>query len=1788
MKFSPQLFAGTATGAYLTGSSTDHSDPFATFLGGVVGGAVGSNFDLSLPRGTLNPINTRVNIKNSFNNPRDLRASMLAEITDGLRSRSANSTFSGDFSVTQPFSTINSNNVDAAITGYNDMSNSDLQRSYLNFKNNRNVFVGIHDSTGMNAFNSFTPSRAMVTEKATLAERQNSMYSYLMNVAGEDAEFARQRVDELTPFLGKLESSMTISDGVLSTKAFGENMKISLTQTLGDGVTTGYVSNNNAYLAGTYNLTGGLIANQQEGFEAIAKSMGIVEDSPGGRALQEMLGRHGGVTKEGALGFLSSLNLSDSAMAAAVKGLEENKQWDEFSTSELLKKRIADINGTSYEREVSEYAKHVSNLVDFSKTVRYDNSANQIVEKNGEALRNVGTVSRGTGELSELTKLRRNIVGDGIDRFSQVKADANLKLTGLNHTTDSPSHFLAYNRNANTVNRRALQAPTNNRANSLDQAFDSFKNVFKGNSTLSSAVALRSETFDMEKIGDTLSRTLGGNVTLADGYSIANSQRLSRFSATGVRKVSIPSDSQNNVAIKNPLVEKLMRGDTTMSELQHRAGGFESLVKFNTSLNQEKVFGEIVSNMKGIQGSANYTDAVAFLTNNTTDRFEGAVDHAISAVEKYQKELGLDADDPRLHLRLQDSYLETMGKKIAMRRKHIDLSGEKGFASAVIDDYNSKIDDVVFRLDVGRFDEAEESFKNAITDFNNNRSDAISSHRMMNGIGGQTVGYGLEGESVKLPDAYTKYKLLGIQTSLDSAGKGTLDMIYEGTLGLDENYVGKGFGINSKEQFLLAQRDTFGKAGVIGTMIDRKLIQDTGSGIIVNKGATSSGEELRLSYEDFNKSINDTSQYNAHTSSMIKSTYVDFSRNVDMISDHNNAGYKAEAMIRDSLKAKANTSDVLSDTVWKSLREYQDKNAVDKKGLAGLVNYGLATTNEKASLATLANVFMRNEERFSKLQTAFNSNKININKAVAQFQKIDPTFKPNSVISTQVFADMRSSLDNMQATLAERFNDRSGVYAMLADNNQRTSAIDFFVRSAKFTSDIKTSKISISSLNRTAISETGAGTTGKSMSWNAQLQLLSGGYSYDDLDAFAKFDKSSYNDLQAISGMIDTHKNSINEHFDYSKNTQFKNAFNATPGDRRDMFKKLGVNTGNDVDFYNLSYTPEGSFKAMPIIYDETRLFDSFTSTKTGVETNRRATSLMYDIIKSDMELQATTDESVKASIRGELDTLHNRLQGHINPALSGSTSAGKAALTRSGSSSLQSTVGAINGDMTSFLADEKSAGRHTSFVAVSQEGAMKRLQLSGIDVADLEAMNKHHLERIGKTSLYRLKLQDGNPFFGIVNREPATGPMSARLAEYVVDMSIKGKGSENSLFIKSEDPIYKLFQFGDYDFDNTTEYFMDDMNNKSAEQRAAILAKGQKVAREYSALEDFAQGLGVKNNKTDKMASLFDVFEQNKAKIKTEEDWHNAYLSHLNDTSKQSGLRKIVSPQVTMLSAALNNSLMKVSDDSDQGVKAARVLTHYFVENLLKAQHAEAGGSVNTVAENLSNLRTNALKQGGSQREYLDKLKDSLTDMIQKHKGTSSYDMGMDAITRIVDAESINMTSNPVNSMELGGAGLGKRFDQRIENLRNMIDGNDQAIPLFRREADEVDVAKTAKVGYDRFKNVTKQFYQKNKKTLALGAAGLGGVALAFQHKPTNEVTADVGRQTLAPSTMTDQESSRSMTGGRDFNRSSEYITPHRDARKSVTVEGQYVNDSDNYREDSRQSVFGDNVNSAQIEYRE
>lgn len=1813
MKFDPRLFAGigAVTGGAIAGNTGDDFEFAPALLGSGIGAAVGYNFDASLPAGIKDPLVTQMDISGGLGAVRDYRGDMLSEMEADLRSRASSSTYSGDFTPDNIFKTVNEDNIESAISHLKGLNKTDLNRTFINFKSGRpNSFMSLEDNEGNSRLNGYMPSRILVAEDSNLTVKQKALYNYYVNVLGEDSTFAATKVDELTPFLNRVDSSLSFADGKMTGSAFGDKFNIHLTQTLGDGQTTGYIANNNVYLANKFNIAGGLIAQgqgqTQDSFAVVASTLGLKDGAASHESLRRMLLDKEGISKEAVLGLLADANLSDDALREAVEKLESNMQWDEYSTSEHLKSKLAKLNNLpgNYTPQVSAYARSISNTVDYGQTLRYDQESNGILEHEGSALRSLKTTSTEVGQRSELQRMTGQLAASGLEVFSQVKADANTKFYSPSANAQAPSLFVPYGRNPNTVGRRALTLPKINKKTVADQGFEHFKRTFSGEEVLGSSVGLRAETIDMEKMGSVMSKVLGGNITLADGYSIANKDTMSRFEVEGHRKVKIGSNAANEVALRNPLIESLMTGSTTIVEAQKKMTGAGSLVRYNTKQNQEKVYNEFAnawSSFHNLEGD-DFFNAFSKASANSSEKLGHVYGKVEEAVEAFRKSHRLEATDPQLAEYAKYEYFDLMSERLKLTSKNIDKAGANTYAAEAASRYNRDIEHMLLSLERGDRANADLLFTGAIDDFNERRREAIQSIRLLSGKSGQTIAYNPDGSAVKLPESYGSYILDGVQIAEDRNGKKALELLYRGNLNLGDNYVGKGFSINAKEQFILTEKDYIGKAGMLNDLFAKGHIKEVEGGLEIAAESlydSSKGSRI-ISYERLAEELHGLATDS--TADLLSDeaavdaiqAYRHFSQNVDIISDNKNTGYGNVKAIKSDLKYGKSTSDYVSQTVWDSLREYKNTNDVSKKHLGGLVDYALATTNEKASLATLATVVTNNIARFNKLGTDLQKGAIDTQTAINRFNTLVPSFKPTSTNTQELLDEMTAHITSVHEDIASRFNTRQGVYEALTNNNIRQNDIDFFVRSSKFTDDIRKTKVNISSLNRRAIGETGAGLTDKSMSWNAQLQLLNNGYTHEDLDHFGKFNRGSYNDLLALTGMGEHHADAINDKLDYSRNAVFKNAFNALPEERRDMFKRLGINSGKSVDFYNLSYIPNGSFRSIPIIYDETRLFDSYE--KGGVETNKRAVGLMYDIIQSDMELAHTKDSDTRKAIQERLDLLHSRLQGHIEPSLSGSTSAGKAALTREGAASMQATVGAINGSFSDFLADEKAASRHTSYVAVSEHGALKRLQLAGLDVKSIDELNEKHMERIGNTSLYRLKLDENSPFFGIVNREPATGPLSARLAEYIVDKSIyNSKGAKDSLFIKSEDLIYKYFQFGDYDFDNVTEYYMQDMMQVDKATRENILAKGRATALEYGSLERFASKLGVKNNKSSKMDSLFDVLEKNLHSITSEEDWYTTYLDYLNKKSGQAGLRKIVSPSVTMLSASLNNSLMRqFGDNHDEGVKAARVLTHYFVENLLKAQHASAdkAGSA-TVAEDLANAREKYFRGQASQSFYTDMLEKQLKEMLQNHDPKSKeYELGLDAINKIVSAETTYMTDAPINPMEMGKANRDKEFSEKLKNLKDMVNGKEQGKTVINRVAvEDADIASLSKEGYDRFKNITKQMFHNNKKALALGAAGIAGVTLAFQDKPdygsNYTATADLGRHTLAPNSMQD-DTAREAVEGQSLHRSSEYLTPHRDARRAVTIDGQYVNPASNYRDDVRRSVFGDNINSAQVEYRE
>ena len=162
----------------------------------------------------------------------------------------------------------------------------------------------------------------------------------------------------------------------------------------------------------------------------------------------------------------------------------------------------------------------------------------------------------------------------------------------------------------------------------------------------------------------------------------------------------------------------------------------------------------------------------------------------------------------------------------------------------------------------------------------------------------------------------------------------------------------------------------------------------------------------------------------------------------------------------------------------------------------------------------------------------------------------------------------------------------------------------------------------------------------------------------------------------------------------------------------------------------------------------------------------------------------------------------------------------------------------------------------------------------------------------------------------------------------------------------------------------------------------------------------------------------------------------------------------------------------------------------------------------------------------------------------------------------------------------------IGKTFKESLELAADVYEGNTQAIGLHKTVKVDADIADYAKVGYDRFKTTAKQLFHNNKKVLGYSAAGLAGVAIAFRDNPDEaykqSATADVGRQSLAPNKM------EAPVEGQTSGSPSEYVTPHRDARRAVTVEGQHVGRREDARYNAQKSIFGDSIESAQVEYRE
>lgn len=1053
----------------------------------------------------------------------------------------------------------------------------------------------------------------------------------------------------------------------------------------------------------------------------------------------------------------------------------------------------------------------------------------------------------------------------------------------------------------------------------------------------------------------------------------------------------------------------------------------------------------------------------------------------------------------------------------------------------------------------------------------------------------QTVGYTPEGLPVRTSKDLESFKLKSINMEEMSEGKPKIVMTLEGTSTLSNSPVSKIFGLDTKTQVTHLENQEFIKSGLVAELVNRGEIIDTGTGYQTIKGMRSYTNLENLFSKSVGTMLKDPLFQDKNYYRTLSRTLRD---SVGIITDVSDSGQNVFREIKDSIVSGTNTTkmdDRLYDLLMKGYN-------TDNKNLTSLSKLGVTLTSSKASSSTILESLLsfkeQTRENIKSLKTSLFTNaygnELNLVKANLSVLGID-TLDNVDVTDSKALATAINTVERrfnvsyatFSNNMVSYFNDPIKKLDTLATNPE-----EYF----KFLPVLQPTKsenisLSIGTPSRRLEGVLGSATENKSMSQNAQLQLLYSGLDVEDLSVFGKHNPAKLTDLHSLIQMKNIASESVNEQLSQVPQQAFQRALSVQSDGRREALKNIGVDIKGAYGVYNLS-TPMLGYKSIPIPLETSSIFGSTYIADTNSYRNPMGIRMIRDIIETDTLLantnNATEQQVLTTKLQGQLEQFDSDVvKAHI---FSSTNPLPKSATRLDSRRSMLNNVAPSAGNLDDFLEARKAQGLHQSFAEVSIGGAIERLRSAGFKVKDAQDLMTNYTETVntGGIEVTRLKTKSANPFFSVINREPATGPGSTRVLEYILNTDFQE--NDMSLRLSWKDKLYKYLQFGDFDADHVAEFFPDSRNPKTQEVYNKLIP----IAEKLTTMTTYGENLGVKGGEKS-LTSLLDF-------LKGSQDYSGAiqdFFSEAQIGNEQAGLRKQVAPAATRLASALNNSL-DLAGLSFEDAMPARVLSHYTVENLIKSAHSSTEKFRNkptTDIEELEYKRT-LFKQGrDSNNEYLKSLRGFLDSMLKPNASNQVQQMHQEAVDNVIKAETLYASKDILNTMELNQS-RNKTGIEVLQDVQDVLAGNNSSASVLNTEDVATPVDARIKRGYNEILQTVKKNAMENKKLLALGGGALLATGLLTQENPalssSARAEANPSAMMLRPVQDSIESNNTQITDaiqGLDLNRATDYILPDKRHKNSYVIDGQYQG-KDAYRQAMRTSIFGsNNIDSARIE---
>lgn len=1810
-KMDPRLFAiGTGAVAGVNILATDN-DPLAIASGLAIGGGAGALMNISMPddlddRANRSINNVRKNVDVSTTTGRvqtfnELKRS-VQDLASNLAKTSTNT--ATEFSRNSPFGSLNKNTYDDFTRYVSNMTSEESLKELQLALQNKSDDIFLHTSDIDKNLSKDVKSVTKIKEGANLKSKRDALSSELKRM-GYEGEALNNKLLMFEPLLKDHKANMQIGDGVLDLDGIG---KIQLTHEIGTGNEKAlvYTNNRNMYDVKRVNVFGSSILADKDS-TAVAKAIGI--EMAELFDLNAQFNSVKGMAPDEAIAMMAaSGKLSKEQLSDFVNSMNSHYSYNEDMSGDLKSHLLGNSGPVN---KPSSFSISSSNTVDYKTALNFTEDGQLDLTR---PFSGIGVTSKDGISKSPIKQLQDKLSKMTNTVFHDVSADHVTQLPATGSETNKPfSIHSPIERNPMTVNNRLTVATLDT---NINNTVKDIVNSLGGKHQYASAVALQAFSIDPNKelidvkngtkinLSDKLASMFGSDKSTGDGYGLANRDITNRVTTEGTSSLVMKKTASNNYLVANEAMKRHLLGQLSIEDMRKEALTGSTVFSAKT----EAALIKARDRLAGLEG--------AFKSGKAEEVFE-VLKSQHRSFEKYNsyKDL-LKANKSLSRSKDQFAFMKDLASKTALggalKPDSLYSQSRKDNSHIKIVNQMSKVDKQFMRvkqaMSTSNFSDAT-SILNDLIEHNETAKLYRESAEAYFPKPGSRLGYNSDMTPLTLKESYRYLEFEGAVRAVDGSTddvREAIQFMYKGVNKAGMETISKTFGVSSKEQIRHIDGDVFGKMGLLHSLAKDGKLEMEGGAFVLSLANSAKPVKLKQSQLTGSNLMKEMEKAGASKAdiAMVKER-LDFFKNVGTISEEDGSGMKnAEALYKNlaSKDEAAIRARLDSTTIADSIMNRVNAGNLSENQLKGLSNFAVSLSHDRASadylVTSLTSLKMSRDLKVSNYTNAIGTSDAD-NQLQALRAFAADTLGDNSYL-TGKFDNKKfdKAFASQQQWMMSFYQDADAVTKLVNNPNDLNKLSNIFMAERTYRSaDIGDSVLKLSSFNRRTESETGAGKTGKSMSWNSQTQLKMNGLTDSDLSFFGKFNTSNLADLKAVMAIRLENVATINSQINDGNITEVRAALRENISKKRDALAKAGVKVDDLHATYQLSTPNKLGFKNVPVMLEDTSLFGSYTDND-GIIKDRNLNTVISKIIDDDLKLRnGNLLKSERQAYQARIEDGLTHLANTLKTSLGGQDNLMKKAYARDATHSRYSTMVPIGGELNTL------SKTNASVVSVSSEGLLKRFQQLGFDYQSMSDIEKGgHLEKSsgGLMKVFADK-KNNVPLFGIINREPATGPGSARFVEYYLDKTLTN--DSKSLNIGRDDRLYKYFQFGDFDLDHTLEYMPDFKSNQyDPEIFKSMLAKGTKVNQDLFNTINYAQLLGVKGSGKDKVKSLFQVYEENQGNFKSTAEWYDKYAEEMLLSKQKAGDRKSISPTVTKLAADINDAIAGSGGDADVSMRA-RVLSHYFVENLLKSQHIDNktyGKNPVSVAEQLSKyMYEKGTDRSRFNQEFANYIEDTVIKNIKASGMDDAAKKGL--IDQTEEAIKLIQTSvskydpdaGPKNPMVWAKTQTAEKVSSSIDNLIKAIIGKAANVRIlgvseeFINEGNELSLAQRGKLGYHKALEILKHNIGNNKKLLATTAGLTVGAALLTQKTPQfgeSRAEANPSGMLMAPSKSMLEDTANQASSQGSLNRAVEYIRPYRKDNSYVGIQASQTGENRNLNQDIDNFIFGDGLSSARI----